>query len=76
MAGGAAHESVDDREAVLAALRDLPALHRAALVLRYVDDLSMCEVAKTLGRSEAATESLIRRARERFRATYPGGSDG
>ena len=76
MAGGAAHESVDDREAVLAALRDLPALHRAALVLRYVDDLSMREVAKTLGRSEAATESLIRRARERFRATYPGGSDG
>jgi RNA polymerase sigma-70 factor (ECF subfamily) len=67
--------SFDDREAVLAALRDLPPLHRAALVLRYVDDLSVREVAKMLGRSEDATESLLRRAKERFRAIYPEASD-
>lgn len=68
--------ALDDREAVLAALRDLPALHRAALVLRFVDGLSVREVAQALGRSEDATESLIRRAKERFRATYPEASDG
>ena len=73
---GGPHGSVDDREAVLAALRNLPALHRAALVLRYVDDLSIREVAKALGRSEDATESLIRRAKDRFRAIYPEAPDG
>lgn len=74
--GMGAGPSVDDREVVLAALRDLPPLQRAALVLRYVDDLSVREVAKALGRSEDATESLIRRAKDRFRAIYPEASDG
>jgi RNA polymerase sigma-70 factor, ECF subfamily len=68
--------SRDDREAVLAALRALPELHRAALVLRFVDGLSVREVADALGRSEDATESLIRRAKDRFRAIYPEASDG
>jgi RNA polymerase sigma-70 factor (ECF subfamily) len=73
---GGLQGSLDDREAVLAALRDLPALHHAALVLRFVDGLSVREVAQALGRSEDATESLIRRAKGRFRATYPEASDG
>jgi RNA polymerase sigma-70 factor, ECF subfamily len=68
--------SVDDREAIISALRDLPALQRAALVLRFVDGLSVREVAVALGRSEDATESLIRRAKDAFRAAYPEASDG
>jgi RNA polymerase sigma-70 factor, ECF subfamily len=66
----------EDRELVLAALRDLPALQRAALILRYVDGLSVREVAADLGRSEDATESLIRRAKDAFRARYPEAVDG
>ena len=67
---------LDDREAVLAALNDLPALYRAALVLRYVDELSVRDVATAIGRSEDATESLIRRAKDAFRTKYPESFDG
>jgi RNA polymerase sigma-70 factor (ECF subfamily) len=69
-------DAIADRDAVLMALRNMPALHRAALVLRYVDGLSLREVARELGRSESATDSLIRRAKERFKATYPEAVDG
>lgn len=61
---------IEDRERILAALRTLPALHRLALVLRYVDGLSVREVANAVRRSEDATESLIRRARNSFRQAY------
>jgi RNA polymerase sigma-70 factor (ECF subfamily) len=37
--------------------------HRAALILRYVDDLTVADVATQLRRSVAATESLLARAR-------------
>jgi len=67
--------SVADREAVLHALRELPSLQRVALILRYVDGLSVREVASELGRSEDATESLLRRAKDRFRTIYPEPTD-
>jgi RNA polymerase sigma-70 factor (ECF subfamily) len=60
---------------VLAALRQLPDIERTALVLRYLDDLSVRDVAKLLGRSVDATDALIRRAKERFRGVYPEGFD-
>ena len=44
-------------------LRDLPPMHRVILVLRYIDDLSVSEVAKLIGRSLSATQSMIVRAR-------------
>ncbi|MGO9196811.1 MAG: RNA polymerase sigma factor [Acidimicrobiales bacterium] len=47
--------------------------HRAALVLRYVDDLPVTEVARALGRSEHGTESLLARARSAFRIAYLAG---
>lgn len=45
----------------------LPARERAALVLRYVDDLSVPAVAGQLGITVHATESLLARARARAR---------
>jgi DNA-directed RNA polymerase specialized sigma24 family protein len=36
---------------------------RAALIFRYVDDMSVAEVAEQLDRSLSATESLLARAR-------------
>jgi RNA polymerase sigma-70 factor (ECF subfamily) len=68
-------QAIGDREAVLAALRQLPDIERTALVLRYLDDLSVRDVAKLLGRSVDATDALIRRAKERFRGVYPEGFD-
>lgn len=53
--------------AVVDALAALPADQRAAMVLRYVDDLPVAEVARQLGRSEHATESLLARARAGLR---------
>lgn len=37
--------------------------HRLVLILRYVDDLEVSEVAELMGRSVRATESLLVRAR-------------
>jgi RNA polymerase sigma-70 factor (ECF subfamily) len=59
-------------------LADLSPIHRAALVLRYLDDLTVPQVAAELGRTRHATEALISRARAAFRRTYEqrGGIDG
>ena len=49
------------------ALRHLPAAQRAAITLRYVDDLPVREVCALLGKSEGAVESLLSRGREALR---------
>ena len=52
---------------LLAAVRALPPIQRAAVALRYVDDLSVGEVARELGKSLKATESLLSRGRAALR---------
>jgi RNA polymerase sigma-70 factor (ECF subfamily) len=52
---------------LVTALRQLPAAQRAALILRYQDDLPVREVARLLDRSEGAVESLLSRGRETLR---------
>lgn len=54
----------------LAVLSELPAFQRAALALRYLDDLPVPQVATALGRSIHATESLLARGRATFRRHY------
>ena len=49
--------------------------HRAALTLRYLDDLPVAEVAAVLERTLHATEALLVRARSAFRRVY-GEGDG
>lgn len=70
---GAPIEQVELRDEVLSVLASLPALERMALTLRYLDGYSVRETAKLIGRSEAATESLLMRARDRVRRAFPGG---
>lgn len=48
-------------------LDGLPERERAALVLRYIDGLSVPEVAELLGSTVRATESLLQRAKRRAR---------
>jgi RNA polymerase sigma-70 factor (ECF subfamily) len=57
----------DAEGALVDALRRLPAAQRAAVTLRYLDDLSVRDVATILGRSEGAVESLLSRGRETLR---------
>ena len=58
-------------------LEGLSPQHRAALTLRYVDDLPVPQVAALLQRTVHATEALLVRARTAFRRDYlsTGGSD-
>lgn len=58
------------------AMRQLAPDHQAVLSLRYLDDLTVPEVADALGRSVHATESLLVRARRAFRLSYLEQSDG
>lgn len=83
---GSAEEGVDARvdpwadpwdarlDALLAheVLAEQSGPHRAALTLRYLDGLSVGEVARVLGRTVHATEALLVRARTAFRRTYEG----
>jgi RNA polymerase sigma-70 factor (ECF subfamily) len=66
-------DHVEERDAVLSVLASLPSAERIALTLRYLDGYSVRETASRIGRSEAATESLLMRARERVRAAFPEG---
>lgn len=62
-----------DVAAAHAALSRLSAHQRAALALRYLDGLSVAEVAEHLGRSLHATETLLVRARAALRRVYQEG---
>ena len=53
-----------------ATLERLGPHHRAALTLRYLDDLPVPRVASLLDRSIHATEALLARARVAFRRAY------
>jgi RNA polymerase sigma-70 factor (ECF subfamily) len=55
-------------ESVLARLSEQ---HRTVLALRYMDDCSVPECAKLIGRTVHATETLLVRARRAFRHQYP-----
>ena len=59
-----------ERDLARAVLAQLGPHHRAALTLRYLDGLSVPEVAEYLGRTVHATEALLVRARNAFHALY------
>ena len=74
--GATGVEDEDPWETQLDALRardvlvDLAPHHRAALTLRYVDDLPVADVAVLLERTVHGTEALLVRARAAFRRAY------
>ena len=70
-------EQLDDFEdedpcRVLEILRGVSPVHRLVLVLRYVDDLAVNEIAQSVGRSVHATESLLVRARRDLVRNFRG----
>ena len=68
-------QQAEEREEVAQALGRLPALHRQVLVLKYLDGLSVEEVAAEVGRSRVQVQSLLQRAREGLRREL-GDRDG
>lgn len=66
-------ESAIDPE-LLAALRTLPSRQRAALWLRYVDDLATTDVARVMRCSETAAKQLLFRGRDTLRRKLIPGS--
>lgn len=68
-------DEVLDRGRALDVLAGLGPHHQAALALRYLDGLSVPQVASQLDRTVHATEALLVRARRAFRRAYDEGSD-
>lgn len=68
-------EQAEQREEVARALGRLPVLHRQVLVLKYLDALSVDEIATEVGRSRVQVQSLLQRAREGLRREL-GEQDG
>lgn len=60
-----------DATAVVALLGRLPAGMRAAVVLRYVEGLSVAETAEAMGCSEGNVKSQSARGLDRLRAALP-----
>jgi RNA polymerase sigma-70 factor (sigma-E family) len=63
------------RDTVVRAIRDLPPKQRAAVVLRYLEDLPVAEVARTLGCSEGTVKSNTARGLDRLRAALSTDAD-
>jgi len=60
------------RVQIIEALGELPDDYRSALVARYADGYSVEEVARLLGRSYKAAESLLSRAKAALRSALAG----
>lgn len=60
----------DDERRISIALARLKPSHRLVLVLHHVDGEPVSTVAETLGRSVAAVESLLARARRSLRTAF------
>jgi RNA polymerase sigma-70 factor (ECF subfamily) len=59
-----------DRQQAIAALDALPASQRLVISLRYLDGLSVPEIARAVSKSVHAVESLLARGRATFNQVY------
>jgi len=63
-------EAAETRTRVAEVLDALPEDQRMALEWKYLDKLSVRDIAHRLGRTEKAAETILYRARKAFRETY------
>ncbi len=68
-------EETELRDRVRAALLTLPPHYRTALVLRYVEDMPVAEMARVMHRSPKSVESILIRAKQMLRQTLRGTDD-
>jgi RNA polymerase sigma-70 factor (ECF subfamily) len=67
-------ESAEEKQALWQAVRRLPPERQQVLVLKYVDNLSMAEIAVIMGRSEGAVKALLHRTLVALRQEINPGS--
>ena len=60
----------EDYDRLLSVLRDLPDLYREVLMLRYVQELSVKEIAQLLGRNEWAIRKQLARGKALVQKNY------
>lgn len=72
---GDATDRVAERDALWRRCLALPPRQRAAVVLRYYEDLEYAEVADVLGVTEATARSHVHRALSALRATEEDGDE-
>ena len=60
----------ETRRAVLETLNRLPAFYSYALIMKYIDGLSVKEIAKITGRTPKAVDGVLQRARAAFEKAY------
>ncbi|MCK2237489.1 MULTISPECIES: SigE family RNA polymerase sigma factor [unclassified Crossiella] len=72
------HGAAEDRAALTAALQQVPPRQRAVLVLRFIQDLSVEQVAEALGCTTGTVKSQTARGLQTLRAAYhaANGTDG
>ncbi len=70
VAPAASFEAAETRRQVLAVLDRLTDEERLVLEWKYLEELSVGEIAGRLGRTEKAVESVLFRARRSFRTLY------
>ena len=66
----------EDAAAIHAALNKIGLLHREVLVLHFLEDLSLAEIAKVVGCSEGTVKSRIHYAKRAMREILSGGGYG
>jgi RNA polymerase sigma-70 factor (ECF subfamily) len=64
------HEAAEHRRAVVRTLNQLPASYSRALELKYGDGFSVDDIARMLGLTTIAAQSLLARARIAFRKSW------
>ena len=69
-------ESEEKQEATEQALFSLPLHYRQALILKYVEEMSVLEIGKIMKRSPKSIEGLLTRARKEMQAKLATSSEG
>jgi RNA polymerase sigma-70 factor, ECF subfamily len=69
---GPSDEVLERQDEVVRALGRLPALQRQVLVLKYLEDMSVIDIAGQVNRSRVQVQSLLQRGREGLRRELGG----
>ncbi len=69
-------ESAETRQVVNEALSRLPWDYRQVLILKYVEEMSVLEISRIMGRSPKSVEGLLTRSRKALQTQFQGDREG
>ncbi|HTT88076.1 MAG TPA: sigma-70 family RNA polymerase sigma factor [Acidimicrobiales bacterium] len=73
---GPSEDILEQQDEVVRALGRLPAMQRQVLVLKYLEDMSVVDIAEQVNRSRVQVQSLLQRGREGLRRELAGAVGG